>query len=87
MGFREKLPLLVLLPVPNRSVIPTEAQRSGGTCCFLPSTHQTLNGSAALSFVIPTEAQRSGGICCFLPSTHQTLNGSAALSFVIPTGA
>jgi hypothetical protein len=56
MGIREKLPLLVLLPVPNRSVIPTEAQRSEGTCCFLPSTHQTLNGSAAVSFVIPTGA-------------------------------
>jgi hypothetical protein len=56
MGLREKLPLLILLPIPNRIVIPTEAQRSGGTCCFLESTHQTLNGSSALCFVIPTGA-------------------------------
>jgi hypothetical protein len=30
---------------------------------FFQSTHQMLNGSAALPFVIPTGAKRSGGIC------------------------
>jgi hypothetical protein len=52
----EKLLLLVLLSVPNRIVIPTEAKRSGGTCCSHQSSHLTLNGSVALPFVIPTEA-------------------------------
>jgi hypothetical protein len=47
---------------PNRGVIPTGAQRSGGTCCS-SSVPSNLNGSATLSFVIPTGPQRSGGIC------------------------
>jgi hypothetical protein len=40
---------------PNRSVIPTEAKRSGGTYCS-SSAVSNLNGSATLPFVIPTEA-------------------------------
>src|SRR5580698_10369943 len=35
---------LVLLSVPNRGVIPTGAQRSGGTCCS-SSAGTNLNGS------------------------------------------
>jgi hypothetical protein len=42
----------------NRIVIPTGAQRSGGTCCS-PSHIAKLNGTAALPFVIPSEAEGS----------------------------
>ncbi len=43
---------------PNRSVIPTEAKRSGGTCCSIhPLT--TLTESTTLPFVIPSEAEGS----------------------------
>src|SRR6202453_4741838 len=65
MGLRptqgnEKLFRLVLLLVPNRSVIPTGAKRSGGTCCS-SSAVSNLNGSATLPFVIPTEASEVEG--------------------------
>jgi hypothetical protein len=43
---------------PNRSVIPTGAKRSGGTCCS-SSSASDLNGSPTLPFVIPTEAEGS----------------------------
>src|SRR3984885_12345004 len=42
----------------NRSVIPTEAKRSGGTCCS-SSTESNLEGSAVLPFVIPSETEGS----------------------------
>src|ERR1700677_2593421 len=63
MGLRptqgnEKLFRLVLLLVPNRSVIPTGAKRSGGTCCS-SSKVSNLNRSATLPFVIPSEAEGS----------------------------
>jgi hypothetical protein len=54
----EKLPLTVLLSTPNRSVIPTGAKRSGGTCCS-SSASSHLNESATLRFVIPSEAEGS----------------------------
>jgi len=43
---------------PNKCVIPTEAKRSGGTCCS-SSALSNLNGSATLPFVIPSEAEGS----------------------------
>jgi hypothetical protein len=45
-------PLLEVFFDQNRIVIPTGAQRSGGTCCS-PSHIAKLNESAALPFVIP----------------------------------
>src|ERR1700733_8307549 len=42
----------------NRSVIPTGAKRSGGTCCS-SSAISNLNGSVTLPFVIPSEAEGS----------------------------
>jgi hypothetical protein len=54
----KKLLRLALQSVPSRSVIPTVAKRSGGTCCS-PSAASKLNGSAFLPFVIPTEVEGS----------------------------
>jgi len=52
---------------PNRIVIPTGAQRSGGTCGFSVCPSLTAaDVSAALPFVIPSEAEGSA----VLFSTH-----------------
>ena len=55
-----KLPGNTALPF----VIPTGAQRSGGTC-GLPIHSSLTRAIATLPFVISTGAQRSGEICGF----------------------
>jgi hypothetical protein len=89
----EKLPL-VLLSVPNRGVIATEASEVEGPAVHL-SVASNLNGSAALPFVIPSSFVRSKQRChpdrseVEGPAVHlsaaSNLNGSAALPFVIPS--
>jgi hypothetical protein len=86
MGLRptqgdEKLLLLILLRA-NRSVIPTGAKRSGGTCCS-SSAPSNLNGSTTPPFVVPSEVEGSA----VASSIETAPNGSTTLPFVIPTGA
>jgi hypothetical protein len=57
----EKLPL-VLLSVPNRGVIATEASDVEGPAVHL-SVASNINGSAALPFVIPSSFVRSKQRC------------------------
>src|SRR6202044_1654502 len=58
----------------NRSVIPTGAKRSGGTCCS-SSASSNLNGSATPPFVIPSEAEGSAVRPSVLPNSRsQTYN-------------
>jgi hypothetical protein len=75
MGLRPtegiKLLPLVLSCVPNRSVIPTGAQRSGGTCCS-SSAVSNPNGSATFPFVIPTAVEGSAVPRTFLGNVFPT---------------
>jgi hypothetical protein len=66
---------------------PTEAQRSGGTCCCISNDCRRAKLYANNKFVIPTEAQRSGGTCCCISNDCRYAKLYADNKFVFPTEA